>query len=279
MTRLYRRITGRREDFDEVLYAAKQRIMQVNLASEMNVLARRFHRLSMGDWRTRDFTLHSMLTALEEVVAAFPVYRTYVSAEGAGPDDHRYIDWAIGLAKKRWATADTTILDFIHGVLIADLPGHPLSQDVLRNAMQFQQVTGPVMAKAFEDTAFYRYFRLLALNEVGGDPRRFGTSCAAFHHVDAERGQQLAAGDADDRDARHQARRGCQAAHRALVGDAARVGTARCRLDSPQPARTAARSTARTFRTAISSTCSIRCWSRVAAGSSSGYGGHLKLTC
>jgi (1->4)-alpha-D-glucan 1-alpha-D-glucosylmutase len=55
--------------------------------------------------------------------------------------------------------------------------------------MQFQQVTGPVMAKAFEDTAFYRYFRLLALNEVGGDPRRFGTSCAAFHHVAAERGQ------------------------------------------------------------------------------------------
>src|SRR3954447_5750117 len=189
MTRLYRRLSLRREDFDEVLYAAKQRIMHVNLASEMNVLARRFHRLSISDWRTRDFTLRSMLTALEEVVAAFPVYRTYVSAEGAGPDDRRYIEWAIGLAKKRWATEDTTILDFIHGVLIADLPGHPLSADVLRTAMQFQQVTGPVMAKAFEDTAFYRYFRLLALNEVGGDPRRFGTSCAAFHHVSAERGQ------------------------------------------------------------------------------------------
>ena len=189
MTRLYRRITGRREDFDETLYAAKQRIMRVNLASEMNVLARRFHRLSISDWRTRDFTLRSMLTALEEVVAAFPVYRTYVSAQGAGPDDHRYIEWAIGLAKKRWATEDTTILDFIHNVLIADLPGHPLSADVLRTAMQFQQVTGPVMAKAFEDTAYYRYFRLLALNEVGGDPRRFGTSCAAFHHVAAERGQ------------------------------------------------------------------------------------------
>ena len=187
MTRLYRRITGRREDFDEVLYAAKQRIMRVNLASEMSVIALRFHRLSMSDWRTRDFTLSSMLTALEEVVAAFPVYRTYVSAEGAGPDDHRYIEWAIGLAKKRWATEDTTILDFIHGVLIADLPRHPLSDDVLRTAMQFQQVTGPVMAKAFEDTAFYRYFRLLALNEVGGDPRRFGTSGAAFHHVAAER--------------------------------------------------------------------------------------------
>ena len=94
-----------------------------------------------------------------------------------------------GWPKSAGRTEDTTILDFIHGVLIADLPGHPLSEDVLRVAMQFQQVTGPVMAKAFEDTAFYRYFRLLALNEVGGDPRRFGMSCAAFHHVAAERGQ------------------------------------------------------------------------------------------
>ena len=185
MTRLYRRLTGRREDFDEVLYAAKQRIMQVNLASEMNVLARRFHRLSMGDWRTRDFTLRGMLAALEEVIAAFPVYRTYVSARGRRPRrpplyrlGGRAGQEALG------APSDTTILDFIHGVLIADLPGHPLPEDVLRTAMQFQQVTGPVMAKAFEDTAFYRYFRLLALNEVGGDPRRFGMSCAAFHHVD-----------------------------------------------------------------------------------------------
>ena len=189
MTRLYRRLGDRRESFDEALHAAKQRIMRVNLASEMSVLASRFHRLSMADWRTRDFTRRGMLTALEEVIAAFPVYRTYVSPNGAAPDDRRYVEWAIGLAKKRWATEDTTILDFIQGVLVADLPRHPQPADVLRTAMQFQQATGPVMAKAFEDTAFYRYFRLLALNEVGGDPRRFGMSCAAFHHVAAERGR------------------------------------------------------------------------------------------
>jgi (1->4)-alpha-D-glucan 1-alpha-D-glucosylmutase len=187
MTRLYRRLTGQSESFDEVLYASKKRIMQVNLASEMNVLARRFHRLSMSDWRTRDFTFKAMLSALEEVISAFPVYRTYVSERGCGADDRRYIDWAIGLAKTRWRPGETTILDFIHGVLTADLPGHRQSPDVLRTAMQFQQVTGPVMAKALEDTAFYRYFRLLALNEVGGDPRRFGMSAAAFHHLTLER--------------------------------------------------------------------------------------------
>jgi (1->4)-alpha-D-glucan 1-alpha-D-glucosylmutase len=187
MTQLYRRITGRTQDFDAALYASKKRIMQVNLASEMNVLARRFHRLAMSDWRSRDFTFNGMLSALEEVIAAFPVYRTYAGPQGAGADDRRYIDWAIGLAKTRWRPSDTTILDFIQDVLLTDLPGHSQSEDVLRTAMQFQQVTGPVMAKAFEDTAFYRDFRLLALNEVGGDPRRFGMSAAAFHHLTQER--------------------------------------------------------------------------------------------
>jgi (1->4)-alpha-D-glucan 1-alpha-D-glucosylmutase len=187
MTRLYTRLTGRDANFDTVLDAAKRRIMTVNLASEMNVLARRFHRLSMREWRSRDFTFNGVRAALEQVIGAFPVYRTYVSERGAGADDRHYIEWAVGQAKKRVRTSDTTIFDFLHGVLCTDMPDHPRPADVLRNAMQFQQVTGPVMAKAAEDTAFYRYFRLLALNEVGGDPRRFGMSLAGFHHLMRER--------------------------------------------------------------------------------------------
>jgi (1->4)-alpha-D-glucan 1-alpha-D-glucosylmutase len=183
MTRLYRRLTGRSDDFDAILYACKRRIMRVNLSSEMNVLAQRFHWLSMRAWRTRDFTVNGMLGALEEVIAAFPVYRTYVSERGAGDDDRRYIGWAIAQAKKRTRAGDTSIFDFLHGVLTGDLEGRRARQ----TAMQFQQVTGPVMAKAAEDTAFYRYFRLLALNEVGGDPRRFGLSIAGFHHAMRER--------------------------------------------------------------------------------------------
>ena len=187
MTRIYRRQTGRRDDFDAVLQASKRRIMQVNLASEMNVLARRFHRLSMSEWRTRDFTYGAMRAALEAVIAAFPVYRTYVSERGAGSDDRRYIEWAIAQAKKQARTADTSIFDFLHQVLLGDIAGHSRPGDVLLTAMQFQQITGPVMAKAMEDTAFYRYFRLIALNEVGGDPRRFGLSPAGFHHLMHER--------------------------------------------------------------------------------------------
>jgi len=170
-----------------MLHAAKQRIMDVNLASEMNVLARRFHRLSMTDWRTRDFTFNGMLAALRQVIGAFPVYRTYVSERGAGAEDRRYIDWAIAQAKKQTGTADTSIFDFLHQVLSGEAHGALRQADVLRIAMQFQQVTGPVMAKAAEDTAFYRYFRLLALNEVGGDPRRFGLSLGGFHHLMRER--------------------------------------------------------------------------------------------
>jgi (1->4)-alpha-D-glucan 1-alpha-D-glucosylmutase len=193
MTRLYRRMAGRDESFDDVLYASKKRIMQVNLASEMNVLGREFHQLAMREWRTRDFTLNRVLAALEEVVAAFPVYRTYVSPRGASADDLRYIDWAIGIARKRWRGADLSIFDFLRRVLSGEAahpqddasPGGPLY-----TAMHFQQFTGPVMAKAAEDTAFYRYVRLLALNEVGGDPRRFGISVAAFHHLAQQRARQ-----------------------------------------------------------------------------------------
>jgi (1->4)-alpha-D-glucan 1-alpha-D-glucosylmutase len=185
MTRLYQRLTGRNEDFDTILHAAKQRIMRVNLASEMNVLARRFHRLSMRRWHTRDFTRNGMLAALEEVVAAFPVYRTYVDALGAAESDRRYIDWAFAQAKKRWQANDTSIFDFLYEILT----GTTTQRGARQAAMQFQQVTGPVMAKAAEDTAFYRYFRLLALNEVGGDPRRFGLSVAGFHHLMRERAQ------------------------------------------------------------------------------------------
>jgi (1->4)-alpha-D-glucan 1-alpha-D-glucosylmutase len=187
MTRVYQRLTGRRDDFDAVLQASKHRIMRVNLASEMNVLAQRVHRLSMSEWRTRDFTFNAMRAALEQVIGAFPVYRTYVSERGASADDRRYIEWAIAQAKKQARTADTSIFDFLHQVLAGTIPGHSRPADVLRTAMQFQQVTGPVMAKAAEDTAFYRYFRLVALNEVGGDPRRFGLSPARFHHLMRER--------------------------------------------------------------------------------------------
>jgi (1->4)-alpha-D-glucan 1-alpha-D-glucosylmutase len=175
---------ARPERFDEVLYESKKRIMQVNLASEMGVLARELHRLSSADWRSRDFTSNLMRQALEEVVAHFPVYRTYVSRRGVSAEDRARIEAAVAEAKRRSPATDTSIFDFLARLLAGDLGkarGDWSRAEALRLAMRFQQVTGPVMAKGFEDTALYRWFPLLALNEVGGEPRRFGVSPAAFH--------------------------------------------------------------------------------------------------
>jgi len=256
MTILYRRLARRNLDFDAVLLASKQRILQVNLSSEVHVLALRFHRLSMSHRSTRDFTFNGMLAALQQVIASFPVYRTYVTEHDTGADDRRYIDWAIGVAKKRGRPIDTSIFDFLQQVLNGEFPGHP--DDVRRTAMQFQQVTGPVMAKACEDTAFYRYFRLLALNEVGGDPRRFGLSLAGFHHLMRERAAPGSRAMSRHRNPRHETRRRRPAYAWQCYRNYAPLGAVRVPLAALEPLAGDPRSTARSCPTVMSNTCSIR---------------------
>ncbi|HET7611840.1 MAG TPA: malto-oligosyltrehalose synthase, partial [Rhodanobacteraceae bacterium] len=192
LTRAYQRFTRDARDFDEVLYPAKQQIVRNRLSSELHVLARQLHRIARRHPRTRDYTLQGLTVALAEAVAAFPVYRTYVDARGASPDDRRDIAWAVAQARKRWDRPGGEVFGFIEAALTADLaqmPGYGCRR-VLRFAMKFQQYTSPVMAKGFEDTALYRYPRLLCLNDVGGDPRQFGMSVAAFHHANQQRARQ-----------------------------------------------------------------------------------------
>ena len=187
----YSRFIGRTRDFDGWLYDSKMRIMEDNLAGELNVLAHALNRISDAHWRTRDYTLNRLRSAIMEVVAWFPVYRTYVSPKGASDDDRRYIDRAVAQASKRSTHPDIGIFEFLRQTLTTDLVRESGSgysrRAVLSFAMKFQQFTAPVMAKGLEDTSFYRYNRLISLNEVGGDPRRFGTSVAAFHRLNGER--------------------------------------------------------------------------------------------
>jgi malto-oligosyltrehalose synthase len=189
--RAYGRFIGRHPDFDRVLYECKKQVMDTMLAGELQVLAVALDAISEANWRTRDFTLAGLRAAIREVVACFPVYRTYVTERGASAEDRRDIDWAVVLARRRSQDRETTIFDFIHGALTTDIARKRARtfnrRAVVSFAMKFQQFTGPVTAKAMEDTAFYRYTRLLSLNEVGGDPRRFGTTVAAFHHHNQER--------------------------------------------------------------------------------------------
>jgi (1->4)-alpha-D-glucan 1-alpha-D-glucosylmutase len=187
--RLYRQFTRRTKSFDEVLHDSKTLIMREALASEMNVLANELHRLSSAHLLSRDFTLRSIRVGLEEVFAQMPVYRTYVTEAGTSEQDRRYLEWAIGKARKASTSPDTGVFDFLEAALTGKLAEGVTyeARKVFRVAMRAQQVSGPVMAKGMEDTAFYRYHRLISLNEVGGDPRRFGISLATFHRANTER--------------------------------------------------------------------------------------------
>lgn len=191
MERAYRRFIGRSVDFEELLYDCKKTVMRSELASELNVLSRRLLRLSEYGRRTFDFTINVLRDALTEVVAHFPVYRTYITSEGLSETDRRYVDWAVARAKKQSTAADTTVFDFIHEVLLLEVDGPQDYKDLaVAFVMKFQQYTGPVMAKGMEDTALYDYNRLVSLNEVGGEPGRFGVSVAAFHHLISERAKR-----------------------------------------------------------------------------------------
>jgi (1->4)-alpha-D-glucan 1-alpha-D-glucosylmutase len=211
---LYARFIGRRLDFHDLVYESKRRIMSLSLASEINVLAWQLNNLSERDRRFRDFTLYALRDALREVIACFPVYRTYITGHatvdrdvrasepwpGMGAPygserivserDRAQIELAVAWARRRNPAGEVSIFQFIRDVLLLeamdpdDLRGQQLQ---LQFVQKVQQTTGPVTAKAVEDTAFYIYNRLVSLNEVGGEPETFGVSVPAFHRLNAER--------------------------------------------------------------------------------------------
>jgi (1->4)-alpha-D-glucan 1-alpha-D-glucosylmutase len=190
MERIYRTFINDQIDFEDLAYRCRKLIIRVALVSELNVLANQLIRIALAKRRTCDFTLNSLRDALTEVVANFPVYRTYVSPAGVSENDARYIRLAVASAKWRSPAADTSIFDFIGEVLltrIADGQDPAYQNAVTTFAMKFQQFTSPVMAKGLEDTAFYRYNRLVTLNDVGGDLHSFGITTSQFHAANQER--------------------------------------------------------------------------------------------
>jgi (1->4)-alpha-D-glucan 1-alpha-D-glucosylmutase len=189
---LYARLRGRTFNFSDVAYASKKLILDGTMSGELHMLARRLDRISEQHRWSRDFTLFSLQEALTEVVACFPVYRTYIRAASnmVSDEDRRYILSAFRTAKRRNPTMSQSIFDFIASVLLLQDPEGigPAHRAERRNfIMRFQQLTGPVMAKGLEDTAFYRTYPLASLNEVGGNPERFGLSVDEFHRRNAER--------------------------------------------------------------------------------------------
>jgi (1->4)-alpha-D-glucan 1-alpha-D-glucosylmutase len=183
---LYRRFTKWSKPFDDLVCESKRLILQVAMSSELNVLARKLDGISEQHRWYRDFTLENLRDALREVVTTFPVYRTYISVDQKEVDleDRKQVLIAIREAKRRNPAISESVFDFIQSVLLLEHPeGLDDAQRAERHlfAMRFQQLTAPVMAKGVEDTAFYRYYPLASLNEVGGGPERFGVSINAFH--------------------------------------------------------------------------------------------------
>jgi (1->4)-alpha-D-glucan 1-alpha-D-glucosylmutase len=195
MTAAYSRFAGRAEPMADLRYSAKRLIMQVSMASEIIRLGLHLDHISERNRLSRDFTLASLVRAIREVIAAFPVYRTYVGDLDDEPSsrDRGYIDRAVAEAKRRNPTVNVSIFDFLRDALLLR---HPARSDEHERAerrhfaMRFQQTTGPVTAKGLEDTAFYVYNRLVSLNEVGGDPARYGEPVASFHDKNARRGER-----------------------------------------------------------------------------------------
>jgi len=188
---LYGRFTTAQRDFRDLVYECKRLVLRASMSGEQNILARRLDRISEQHRWSRDFTLNSLGRVLAEVIACFPVYRSYVTSAGElTDDDRRYIHSAINRAKRRNPALSTSVFDFLGSVLLLEHPNgldEAARAERLQFTLQFQQLTGPVDAKGYEDTALYRFYPLASLNEVGGDPASFGLAVQAFHAGNARR--------------------------------------------------------------------------------------------
>jgi (1->4)-alpha-D-glucan 1-alpha-D-glucosylmutase len=191
---IYRWFTHSNDSFQEIAYKSKKLVMMTSMAAEINVLAHLLNRVSERSWHYRDFTLNSLGDAIREVIACFPIYRTYIDAyqENINQRDEAIVNTAVLEAKRRNPAVNSAIFDFVRNALILQYPTDmdEAGRDEQRLfVMHFQQFTGPVMAKGVEDTAFYIYNPLVSLNEVGSNPGRFGSSVDEFHQQNLRRHQ------------------------------------------------------------------------------------------
>jgi (1->4)-alpha-D-glucan 1-alpha-D-glucosylmutase len=179
ITDFYAAFTGEPVDYVAMVRDKKLYVLKELFGSDVNRLVSLLSEVCERQKRYRDYTRRELTTMLREVIACFPVYRTYVQADEGrvSPRDIAYVDQAIDAAKANRPEVDPELLDFLRDLLLLRVKGSVESSLVMR----FQQNTGPVMAKGLEDTVFYNYNRLVSLNEVGGDPGRFGLVPAGFH--------------------------------------------------------------------------------------------------
>jgi (1->4)-alpha-D-glucan 1-alpha-D-glucosylmutase len=191
MERNYRAFLGKTIDFPDLVYRCKRLILDVSLASELNTLANALSKIALSNRHTCDFTLNSLRRALAEIIANFPVYRTYINGNPISDKDRRYVEYAMAMSKGKSRARDVSIFDFVERLLLMEPAADPerSATAIRRFAMKLQQLTSAVMAKGVEDTALYRYHRLISLNDVGSNPMKFGASIAEFHRASQQRAE------------------------------------------------------------------------------------------
>ncbi|MGZ4966964.1 MAG: malto-oligosyltrehalose synthase, partial [Chthoniobacterales bacterium] len=185
LTKAYRRFLGHSMHFGHLVYAKKRLVMRIALSNDVRVLGNMLDRLSEKNRWFRDFTLDAINLAVRETIACFPVYRTYITPDGHVSDEDRaVIERAVAVAKRRNPAIEESVFNFLRDILLFRFPeglDEATRAEHVNFVLKFQQCTGPIMAKGLEDTVFYIFNRLAALNEVGGEPQQFGISPQAFH--------------------------------------------------------------------------------------------------
>ncbi|MCX7594944.1 MAG: malto-oligosyltrehalose synthase [Fischerella sp.] len=189
---IYHGFLGRKVSCEELIDQNKRLIISKHLAGDIDNLAHQLKKIS-GRYRyASDFTMYGLKAALVEILALFPVYRTYISSAGASKADREYIQQVMTQAKQNIPNF-LNELSFIEKFLILDIDEHLSQEDQqqwLHFLMRLQQFTGPLMAKGVEDTVLYVYNRLISLNEVGSHPTHFGISLDDFHSFNQQRFSQ-----------------------------------------------------------------------------------------
>ncbi len=191
ITKTFHRFVGHTMHFGHLVYAKKRLVMRVALANEVEVLGSMLDRLSERNRWYRDFTFEALARAVRETIACFPVYRTYFApSQPVSEEDRQVVERAIASAKRRNPAIEESIFNFLRDILLFRFPENldaEAREEHMHFVLKFQQFTGPIMAKGVEDTVFYIYNRLAALNEVGGEPQQFGLSVDAFHQRNLDR--------------------------------------------------------------------------------------------
>jgi malto-oligosyltrehalose synthase len=182
---LWEKVSGRSADFAREEEAARREIVARSFSAQLDACAAAFHRLARV--QARELSRASLRRALTELLAHFPVYRTYTTASGRPASDAPFLASATAAARRTCFPMDRLSVDALEGWLAK--PGSELAH--ARAVTQFQQLSAPIAAKAVEDTAFYRYGRLLSRNDVGFDVRRLGDSAAEFHAKASRRHHQF----------------------------------------------------------------------------------------